>query len=129
MARAQRRLGGAPAPLEQLALADLIARGELDRHLRRQRRAYRRQRDALLRALAHELPDVRVEGAAAGLHAVLRLPRGADERATIAAARARGVALDGLGAGDPALVVGYSNLPEAAVPAAVAALAAAVREA
>ncbi|MDR9370617.1 PLP-dependent aminotransferase family protein, partial [Conexibacter sp. JD483] len=74
VASAQRRLGGAPAPLEQLALADLIARGELDRHLRRQRRAYRRQRDALLSALAHELPAVGVEGAAAGLHAVLRLP-------------------------------------------------------
>jgi len=129
VAAAQRRLGGAPAPLEQLALADLIARGELDRHLRRQRRAYRRQRDALLAHLARELPEVRVEGAAAGLHAVLRLPDGSDEAATIAAARARGVALDGLGDGAPALVVGYANLPAAAVPAAVAALAAAVREA
>lgn len=126
---AQRRLGGAPAPLEQLALADLISRGELDRHLRRQRRAYRRQRDALLSALAAALPDLRVEGAAAGLHAVLRLPPGSDEAATLAAARARGVALDGLGEGGPALVVGYANLPAPAVPAAVEALAAAVREA
>jgi GntR family transcriptional regulator/MocR family aminotransferase len=34
----QRVRGGMPAPLGQLALADLIERGELDRHLRRQRR-------------------------------------------------------------------------------------------
>ena len=37
--------GGTPA-LEQLALADFIARGELDRHLRRMRLRYRRRRDA-----------------------------------------------------------------------------------
>ncbi|MDO8214067.1 PLP-dependent aminotransferase family protein [Conexibacter sp. CPCC 206217] len=125
----QRRLGGMPAPLDQLALADLIERGELDRHLRRQRRRYRRQRDALLQALARELPDVAVEGAAAGLHAVLRLPPQLDERAVLAAARARGVALDGLGHGAPALVVGYANVTEPAVAPAVAALVAAIRAA
>ncbi len=46
---------GSPA-LEQLALADLIARGEFDRHLRRMRPVYRRRRDALLAALARRLP-------------------------------------------------------------------------
>lgn len=126
---AQRRLGGAPAPLDQLALADFVERGELDRHLRRQRRRYRRQRDALLAALARELPEVAVEGAAAGLHAVLRLPPQLDEQAVLDAARARGIALDGLGAAQPALVVGYANVAEPAVAAAVAALAAAVRAA
>jgi hypothetical protein len=38
---------GSPA-LEQLALADLITRGEFDRHLRWMRPVYRRRRDALL---------------------------------------------------------------------------------
>src|SRR4029077_8227958 len=46
---------GSPA-LEQLALADLIARGEFDRHLRRMRPVYRRRRDALLAALSRRLP-------------------------------------------------------------------------
>ncbi len=60
----------------QLQLAELIARGELDRHLRRTRRRYRARRDALVDAVAAELPGARVEGIAAGLHAVVRLPAG-----------------------------------------------------
>ena len=47
---------GSPA-LEQLALADLIAKGEFDRHLRRMRPVYRRRRDALLAALSRRLPS------------------------------------------------------------------------
>ncbi len=115
-----------PSPLEQFALADLMRRGDYDRHLRRRRRAYQRQRDALLVALAAALPDLQIEGVAAGLHAVLRLPRGTDERAVVAAASDRGVALSGLGGERPALVVGYANLGEAAAPPAVAALADAI---
>jgi GntR family transcriptional regulator/MocR family aminotransferase len=129
MIELQRRRGGMPAALEQLALADLVERGELDRHLRRQRRRYRRRRDALLRALAAQLPDAEVQGAAAGLFVVLRLPDGAREDAVLRHARAAGLALEGVdaGAGQPAIVVGYANLPEAAIGAAVEALAASVR--
>ena len=125
----QRIRGGMPAPLEQLALGDLIQRGELDRHLRRQRRRYQRQRDALLAALASRLPEVSVHGAAAGLYAVLHLPEGLSEQAVLAAARSRGVALEGLAASAPALVVGYANLTDAAVEPAVAALAASIAQA
>jgi GntR family transcriptional regulator/MocR family aminotransferase len=120
---------GTPPTIDQLALADLIHRGELDRHLRRQRHRYRKRRDALLAALARQLPGLEVRGAAAGLFAVLALPTGADEHAIVAAASARGVALEPLGAvGRPGLVVGYANLPEAGAAAAVAALAAAIAE-
>jgi GntR family transcriptional regulator / MocR family aminotransferase len=122
--------GGAPSALDQLALADLYERGEIDRHLRRQRLRYRRRRDALLAAVAEQLPDLEVRGAAAGLFAVLLLPDGADEAAAIAAARARGLALEGLGAGGRAgLVIGYANLPEASAPVAVRVLAQALDEA
>jgi GntR family transcriptional regulator/MocR family aminotransferase len=123
----QRRRGAMPAPLMQLALADLIGRGELDRHLRRQRRRYRRQRDALLAALGVALPELAVQGAAAGLYVVLRLPPDASERAVLAAARTRGVALEGLGGRPPGLVIGYANLPASRVRLAVEALAASVR--
>ena len=129
MAALQLRRGGMPSSLQQLALADLIARGELDRHLRRQRRSYRRRRDALLAELARKLPEVRVRGAAAGLFVVAHLPDGVDEGAVLAAARSVGVSLEGLGAGGPALVIGYANLSEAAVASAVDALAASVRSA
>jgi GntR family transcriptional regulator/MocR family aminotransferase len=122
----QRLRGGMPSPLLQLALADLIDSGELDRHLRRQRRRYHRQRDALLSALATELPEVTVHGAAAGLYVVLRLPAGLTERAVLTEARSHGIALEGLGGETPALVVGYANLADAAIERAVKALAASI---
>jgi GntR family transcriptional regulator/MocR family aminotransferase len=115
---------GTPPTLDQLALADLVERGEVDRHLRRQRLRYARRRAALLQALAGQLPHLEVRGAAAGLFAVLVLPAGADEEAIAARAAEHGAALEPLRApGRAGLVVGYANLPEAAAPAAVRALA------
>jgi GntR family transcriptional regulator/MocR family aminotransferase len=125
----QRRRGGMPSSLQQLALADLIEHGELDRHLRRQRRAYRRQRDALLVALREQLPAAVVHGAAAGLFLTLRLPVATDERRVIGLARAAGVAVQGLGEHGPGLVIGYANLAEAAIGPAVNVIAASVRDA
>jgi GntR family transcriptional regulator/MocR family aminotransferase len=120
---------GTPPTIDQLALADLFDRGEVDRHLRRQRHRYRRRRDALLEAIAEQLPQLDVRGAAAGLFAVLLLPPGADEEAVATAAANHGVALEPLRArGRPGLVAGYANLPEAGASAAVSALARAVQE-
>jgi GntR family transcriptional regulator/MocR family aminotransferase len=118
--------------VEQLALADFLERGELDRHLRRTRSVYRARRDALVAALAHELPGCLPGGVAAGLHLVVPLPDGADEAAVLAEARARGVGLYGLSEhriepGPPALLLGYGRIAEPAIGAAVAELAAAVR--
>ncbi|HEV2058860.1 MAG TPA: PLP-dependent aminotransferase family protein, partial [Solirubrobacteraceae bacterium] len=129
LADLQRRRGGMPGSLHQLALADLVQRGELDRHLRRQRRHYRRRRDALLAELARQLPQLSVHGAAAGLFVVLRLPGELDEAEVLAAARAAGVALEGVGAEHPALVIGYANLAESEVGRAVGALAGSIRSA
>jgi GntR family transcriptional regulator/MocR family aminotransferase len=125
----QRRRGSMPSPLNQLALSDLIERGELDRHLRRQRRRYSRRREALLEALTRELPEARVSGAAAGLYVVLGLPDGIGEQAALEATCARGIALEGVGGASPALVLGYANLADAAVVTTVEALAASLREA
>ena len=120
--------------LDQLTLADLIVRGELDRHLRRMRRRYRARRDALVAAVAANLPGAAVEGIAAGLHAVVRLPASTDEAATVAAASDRGIALDGLSgfvcAGTsprPAVVLGYANVAEPAIARGIAELARALR--
>jgi GntR family transcriptional regulator / MocR family aminotransferase len=129
VATRQRRRGSMPSPLNQLALSDLIERGELDRHLRRQRRRYGRRREALLDALAHQLPEAKISGAAAGLYLVVGLPDGVSERAAITAARSRGIALEGVGGSSPGLVVGYANLADVAVAPAVQALVASVREA
>ena len=75
--------------VEQLALAELISSGGLDRHIRRARLRYRRRRDELIAALA-EVPAVRARGIAAGLHAVLDLPAdGPSEAEVLARARRR----------------------------------------
>ncbi|MFF7165325.1 PLP-dependent aminotransferase family protein [Streptomyces sp. NPDC008086] len=81
--------------LDQLGLADFIASGAYDRHVRRMRQRYRRRRDRLVAALATHAPHIEVTGVAAGLHAVLRLPPGT-ERSTVKAATWQGIALDGL---------------------------------
>ena len=65
----------------QLALADFIARGELDRHLRRMRLRYARRRQTLLAALARELPHWRPHGTGGGLYTLVELPAGVDEPA------------------------------------------------
>ncbi|MFI1725742.1 PLP-dependent aminotransferase family protein [Streptomyces sp. NPDC020489] len=81
--------------LDQLTLAEFIASGAYDRHVRASRLRYRRRRDALVAALATHAPDVHVTGIAAGLHAVLRLPPGT-EHSVVRSAAWQGVALHGL---------------------------------
>ncbi|MGN6189427.1 MAG: PLP-dependent aminotransferase family protein [Conexibacter sp.] len=119
---------GTPAP-DQLAFAHFLERGELDRHLRRMRPRYRARRDALIAALARELPDWRIgDGIAAGLHLVALMPAAVDETAFLAAATARGMRLHGLSwfhmtPGPPGLVLGFGNASEPALARAVGALA------
>lgn len=126
--------GGAPM-LDQLALADLIDRGELDRHLRRMRPVYRARREALLAAFSAERPAARITGIAAGLSFTVLLD-GLDEGAACVAAGRRGIAVWGLGSfraapspdDDTGLIIGYGALAESAARRAVAELAAAVAD-
>ena len=119
--------------LDQLALAELLRRGDYDRHLRRARGAYRRRRDALLEALDRHLPELSAEGVAAGVHLLLRLPAGVSDVAVVErAARAR-IRVPPLSAfrlqrtHERGLVVGYGRLHESAVEPAARALASVVR--
>ena len=121
--------------LEQLTLAEFIASGAYDRHVRRARLSYRRRRDRLIAALGRHAPGVRLTGIAAGLHAVVELPRGAPEDQVVARAAARGVAVEGLGGyalrehtRGPALVIGYATPPDHAYTTALARLTAAIND-
>jgi GntR family transcriptional regulator/MocR family aminotransferase len=82
--------------LEQYVLAQLLATGDYDRHVRHIRRHYRKRRDTVIEALRREIPDAVVEGYAAGLHLMLRLPKHVDEARYIAAAEEHGVAVLGV---------------------------------
>jgi GntR family transcriptional regulator/MocR family aminotransferase len=106
--------------------ARLLATGEVDRHLRRTRREYRARRDRMVAALTERLPACRVDGVAAGLHLLLRLPPGTDERSLVTALAERRIKVRGLASyrlapreDEPALVLGYGRLPLAAIDAAV----------
>jgi GntR family transcriptional regulator / MocR family aminotransferase len=132
-ARAKSLLDDFSPALDQLALAELLERGDYDRHLRRARSVYGRRRDALLESLERQLPELTVEGVAAGVHVLLRLPTGiSDVEIADGAARAR-IRVAPLSAfrlepaKDGGLVVGYGRLHESAVEPAARALAAVVR--
>jgi GntR family transcriptional regulator / MocR family aminotransferase len=125
---------GSPVP-EQLALRRLIESGDLDRHVRRARAVYRARRDRLSALLAARLPDLEVEGVAAGLHVLLRLPPGSDDRRVAAAAAREGMRVPPLSSfavtsrDEPGLVLGFGRVHESALAPAVAALARALEEA
>ena len=109
---------GSPA-LPQLVLAQLIASGELDRHVRQVRTRQRGRRDALLAPLREQLPGVRVQGVPAGLHLLITFP-GRDGRGAGDTELARRLQQDGVlvhplswhrvnqDSGPPGLVLGYA---------------------
>lgn len=114
--------------LDQALLAEFIRRGDHDRQLRRCQRAYRERRDTLLAELARHFPGAEVTGIAAGLHAVVCLPRAyGPEPDFLARAAGHGIALrplSGFGAPVPddgcvRLVLGYARLAPAELGRAV----------
>nr|WP_042190098.1 PLP-dependent aminotransferase family protein [Kibdelosporangium sp. MJ126-NF4]CEL19090.1 Transcriptional regulator, GntR family domain / Aspartate aminotransferase [Kibdelosporangium sp. MJ126-NF4]CTQ95108.1 Transcriptional regulator, GntR family domain / Aspartate aminotransferase (EC 2.6.1.1) [Kibdelosporangium sp. MJ126-NF4] len=112
------------ATLPQAAFAHMLRSGGYDRHLRRTRSLYRRRRDAFLEALARKLPGWQTIGIAAGLHLVIRLPDGVDDRLLSQALAARGVNAPALADYStqptfPGLVVGYATLTPDRLRAAV----------
>ena len=120
---------GSPT-VDQLALARLIDSAAYDRHLRRARRRNRVRRDALVVAVAESLPQARVSGISAGLHALVRLPRAFPTRHLIAACAERSVGVYPLSLHllaaprhTDALVVGYANLSEPAIEDGIRVLA------
>jgi GntR family transcriptional regulator / MocR family aminotransferase len=114
--------------LDQATLAEFLARGEMDRHIRRMAVDYRRRRDALTAAAAAHLPGWSVAGTAAGLHLVLHPPDGDDDATLAAAAQAAGLDARPLSrycvaAPRQGLVVGYGHQPAADLARAVKAFA------
>ena len=133
-ARRQADLGG--PRIEQNAFADFLNRGELDRHLRRQRASYRARRDALLLALKEAMPEATIFGICAGLHATVGLPDCYNELAIRDEALRRGIAVTAMSdhqflarGGPPTLLLSYARSSEPTIRAGVRELAAAIRAA
>lgn len=124
-----------PPVIDQLAFAAFLDAGGYDGRLRASRLRYRGRRDLLLAELVSALPGLEISGAAAGFPLLLHLD-GRDAAQVVRRAARRGlrpVDLDqyrmGVRPGPPALVLGYGNLSDAAVPEAVGRLSEAVRAA
>jgi GntR family transcriptional regulator/MocR family aminotransferase len=134
--RAEHEIQLLPPALNQLALVQLMQSGAYDRHLRASRLRYRARRNALVDTLRRYLPDYRPVGAESGLQLLLGLPAGFDVAAMIAAAARQGLHVGSLAElqfppdpTQPGLLIGYGNLKDAAVDAAVALLAEAISQA
>ena len=125
------------ASLEQLAFADFIESGELERHVRRTRVRNAARRAALLEAVRARLGEAAVvSGTDAGLHVVLWLPDLPASQATPLRQRCRAA---GVGIYPVApyyrvpperagFLLGYAALSEAQIREGVARLAACVEE-
>lgn len=107
------------ASLEQQTLAEFIADGMYERHLRRLRRRNTARRAALLDAVQKYLGDrVEVTGEGAGAHVVLWPRKHVSEEAVAAAAARRGVGIYGIAhyflrrPSKPGFLVGYARLTE-----------------
>lgn len=125
------------AMLNQVVLAEFIAAGHFERHLRRMRNANERRRIALLRAIEREL-GARVEatGNHAGVHLALWLP-GVDPARLddiVRAARAREVGVYSLNPSfhgpvrRTGLLLGYERLAITAIEEGIRRLAGVLRE-
>ena len=108
---------GAP---DQLAVADLLDRGDYDRHVRRARLAYRKRRIELAERLT-DVTAVPLDGVPAGLHALLPLASRQEEKRLVDAGLAAGIHLMGVHTGGywhsaehgkPGLIIGYATPPQ-----------------
>lgn len=120
----------------QRMVAEVMKEGFLDRHVPTIRALYKRQRDAMLAALAREMKGLGVEfnKPAGGMFLWLRLPEGMDAVALLPKAVERGVAfVPGApfyaGASDPrTLRLSFVTASVEEIDTAITALAEAVRE-
>ena len=119
--------------LEQLAFARMLDRGDYQRHIRKARAIYRARRDRLTTALSEHFPELTVSGVSAGLHVLLNLPAGVDDRELERTARDAGIALTALAEstihdrGKRGLLLGYGRIHESAIQPAMTTLSAAIR--
>jgi GntR family transcriptional regulator/MocR family aminotransferase len=136
--RAARRAADVhPPTLDQVVLADFMAGGHYDRHLRRMRSAYRERLEALVAAAERHCGGVvRIRDTRTGLHAVADLDASVDATRVFEVAAAHGLEVMPLaayyfGRGLPVngLVLGFGAVRPDAMDPAMERLAAVIQEA
>ena len=118
----------------QLMLAAYLETGRLDGHIERVRAECRRRRDAMVGAIARELPGVEFTRPLGGMFLWVTLPHGLSARDLLPLAVARGVAFPPGGSFFPngghenTLRLAYSDSPEPRIAEGIRRLGAAYRE-
>ena len=112
-----------PTPAVQLATAEFMHEGHYMRHLRRSKRLYSTQQDALQKYLESRIKGIEVE--TAGLAALLRLPDGTDDVSIVKKTLSVGLAPAPLSVwyANPTskhsgLLLGISTAPQSQIPRA-----------
>jgi GntR family transcriptional regulator/MocR family aminotransferase len=120
--------------VDQVAMAEFMARGGFARHLRRLRMIHRERQGILVSELGRLIPEVTVLPSCGGLHLVARLPSDNDDVVASAAAAARGIHAWALSAHvvenrqPPSLLLGYAGVRPAHMTAATHLLAEVLRD-
>ncbi|KAA3605123.1 MAG: PLP-dependent aminotransferase family protein [Planctomycetota bacterium] len=116
--------------LEQAALAEFLEQGHFARHLRKMRLLYHRRQLALAAAARQRLPaEFRLQISHGGMHALLWLPPGENDRQVAERARQAGFQVEALSnyrlksTGLPALLLGFAAFSEAQIQAGMESLA------
>ncbi|MEX3923498.1 PLP-dependent aminotransferase family protein [Paraburkholderia sp. BR10936] len=120
--------------LQQAVLAEFIAEGHFTSHIRKMRALYGQRRQVLLDAVARRYGDaLPAMGGDAGLHVVMQLPEGSDDRAVAEAALARNIVVRPLSGyyssrerANPGLLIGYACVPDEEIAPAFDTLAEAI---
>jgi GntR family transcriptional regulator / MocR family aminotransferase len=128
--------------VEQRVLADFMAEGHFNRHIKRTREVYAERHEALLQALDSQLADeIDLAAANSGLHVALAFRRDLDDVALEAAAARRGIEVRALSrlyapqestvlrAGTPSgLLLGFASVPPQDTRAGVKTLRSVLKE-
>ncbi|WP_158277295.1 PLP-dependent aminotransferase family protein [Opitutus sp. ER46] len=124
------------SPIEQAVLADFIAEGHFERHLRRMRNRYREGRDALFAAARRHLgTKLNLQPTEAGIHAVGFLPASADDVRVQRRAAEAGINVTALspfylqGPARPGLLLGFAAPSEVQIARGMETLARVLRPA
>ncbi|WP_322031029.1 PLP-dependent aminotransferase family protein [Paraburkholderia sp. J76] len=120
--------------LQQAVLAEFIAEGHFTSHIRKMRALYGQRRQVLLDAVSRRYGDaLPAMGGDAGLHVVMQLPDGSDDRAVAEAALARNIVVRPLSGyyssrerANPGLLIGYACVPDEEIAPAFDTLAEAI---
>jgi GntR family transcriptional regulator/MocR family aminotransferase len=120
--------------LQQAMLAEFIAEGHFTSHIRRMRTLYGQRRQTLLDAASQRYGDaLPAVGGDAGLHLVMQLPDGSDDRRVAAAALERNIVVRPLSGyyaqpslAPSGLLIGYACVPDEEIAPAFNTLADAI---